>query len=195
MSGVGGGRLVFAVVLLAGATAASAAGRALGAQVSVTVSPFTPLGIGGVGIERITGPRRSTVTDLVGSAWRSVGDTPLQFALLTREWRRHRRAPGDGPYLAFDAGIHAFRVRKWDHGGTDRYQEGAGIHAGVSAGVQRRIGPRWVLDAYVGGGTMQSLYKGYEASTGVRYDGARHWNVSGELVPYRTGIMLTYRRR
>ena len=37
---------------------------------------------------------------------------------------------------------------------------------------------------------MQSLYKGYDRITGRRYDGAELWNVSGELYPFRTGLMV-----
>lgn len=169
-----------------------AAGRPLAAQTSIAVSPFTPLGFFGIGVERVTAPRRSVRTDLTGSLWRSIGATPAQFALLTHEWRYHRRAPGEGPYLALDVGVHGFRVRKWDHRGTDRFQEGFGAHGGGSVGYEHPLGGRWTLDLFAGGGTMQSLYKGYEASTGSRYDGARGWNRSGELVPYRMGVMLSH---
>lgn len=172
-----------------------AVGSSLSAQTVVKVSPFTPVGLLGVGVERVTGARRSVQTDLTGSLWRSMGATPTQFVLLTHEWRRYRRAPGEGPYLALGVGVHGFRVRKWDHRGTDRFQEGFGAHGGGSVGYQRPIGARWTLDAYVGGGTMQSLYKGYEASTGRRYDGARGWNRSGELAPYRVGVMLAHGAR
>lgn len=172
-----------------------APGRTVAAQTSLKISPLTPLGFLGIGVERVVAPRRSVQTDLTGSLWRSVGSTPLQFVLLTHEWRFHRRAAGAGPYVALDLGLHAFRVRKWDHRGTDRFQEGAGAHGGGSVGYERPLGGRWTLDAYVGGGTMQSLYKGYEQSTGDRYDGARGWNRSGELAPYRMGLMLSYATR
>lgn len=184
------------LVVVLGAVLATLVGApSLSAQTVLKVSPLTPLGFFGVGVERATAPRRSVQTDLTGSLWRSVGTTPLQFALLTREWRFHRRAPGEGPYVALDVGVHGFRMQKWDHRGTDRFQEGFGAHGGGSVGYEKPLGDRWTLDAFVGGGTMQSLYKGYDERTGRRYDGASGWNRSGELAPYRMGVMLAYGSR
>ena len=37
---------------------------------------------------------------------------------------------------------------------------------------------------------MQSFYKGYDATTGERYDGAKKFNKSGEWLPYRGGISV-----
>ena len=51
------------------------------------------------------------------------------------------------------------------------------------------------MDLYVGGGSIQSYYKGYHKELGVRYDTdpTRQYNQSGEWLPYRGGIMISYR--
>ena len=38
-----------------------------------------------------------------------------------------------------------------------------------------------------------TYYKGYLLSTGERYDLAKEYNKSGELIPYRGGLMLVYK--
>jgi hypothetical protein len=36
------------------------------------------------------------------------------------------------------------------------------------------------------------FYKGYELKTGERYDSPYAYNKSGEWIPYRGGVMLSY---
>ena len=47
-----------------------------------------------------------------------------------------------------------------------------------------------LIDASIGGGSVQSLYKSYDRLTGNRVDGAKLWNISGELLPYRTRLTV-----
>ena len=50
------------------------------------------------------------------------------------------------------------------------------------------------MDLYLGGGTAQSYYKGFHKTLGVRYDTDpdRIYNQSGEWIPYRGGVMISY---
>ena len=51
-----------------------------------------------------------------------------------------------------------------------------------------------MLDFFVGGGWHEGFYHGYyNDGTPGRYDKAEHWNISGDWLPYRGGIMISYR--
>lgn len=155
------------------------------------VGASTLLGIPMLGVERPLGrPRRSFQWDVMLSPWRSVDDYPFQFLVGTAEWRYYRRDSRDGWYTALHIGAGAFRLRRPDYADTTLYQEGAALLGGASVGRVWRLRAGWSIDAYLGGGTVQSLYKGYDRLTGSRYDGARLWNVSGEWLPHRVGLMI-----
>jgi hypothetical protein len=49
-----------------------------------------------------------------------------------------------------------------------------------------------MLDCFVGGGNHQGFYKGYNIITGERYEKATNYNKSGEWLPYRGGVMVSY---
>jgi hypothetical protein len=49
-----------------------------------------------------------------------------------------------------------------------------------------------MLDYFLGG-NQQGFYHGYYLSTGERYETAKNWNKSGEWLPYRGGVMVSYR--
>ena len=50
-----------------------------------------------------------------------------------------------------------------------------------------------MLDCFLGGGWHQGFYKGYLLSTGERYEHAENYNKSGEWLPYRGGVMVSYK--
>ncbi len=153
----------------------------------------TVVGVPQIAYERPWGQRRSVQFDLVVSPWRSVGSAPAQLGILLVEGRHHFVRRGDGPYVGIHTGVAVFRLQRWDYRGTDLYQEGVGVVGGVTVGLQQPVGKRWVLEAFLGGGTIQSKYKGYSYVTGIRYDGEEGWNESGEWLFYRGGLMLSYR--
>lgn len=153
----------------------------------------TVVGVPQVAYERPWGERRSLQFDLAVSPWRSVDSAPAEFAIFLVEGRHHFRESEDGPYAGIHTGLAVFRFQRWDFRGTDRYQEGFGVMLGATVGLQLSVGERWGLDAFLGGGTIQSKYKGYSYVTGLRYDGEAGWNESGEWLIYRGGLMLSYR--
>ena len=165
-------------------------------QTFVKVNVLTTLlGVPGVGIERSLGERTTFQFDATASPWRSVNHAPMQFLLLVSEWRFHPYGGHTGLYLGGHLGASAFRLQKWNYRGRDLYQEGFGALFGGTVGYKRPIRERWMVDVYAGGGTSQALYKGYHYLTGIRYDSANGWNKSGEWLPYRGGVMLSYRIR
>lgn len=154
------------------------------------------LGIPMVGVERpLRRAHRSFQWDVMLSPWASVDGFPLQFVVGTAEWRFHRRATRTGWYTGVNVGGAIFRLRRPDYADTTLYQEGVAIIGGVSLGHVWALRSGLTVDAYVGGGPVQSLYKGYDKLTGSRYDGAKLWNVSGEWFPYRVGAMVGVPRR
>lgn len=163
----------------------------------IKIGATTLAGIAHVGVERaLRSEGRTFQWDVMVSPWRSVEDYPFTFAVGTAEWRFYRDAHAVGWYAALNTGAAVFRLQRLDYRDTTLYQEGATLLVGGSVGRVWQLRSGWTIDAYVGGGTLQSLYKGYDRATGRRYDGATLWNVSGELYPYRLGVLtgLPWRR-
>lgn len=155
------------------------------------IGASTFAGIPSVGVERaLRGRGRSFQWDATLSPWASVEGYPFQFALAIAEWRRYRANDRSGTYWALNTGAGLFRLRRPDYRDTTLYQEGGSLVAGASVGHVWRLRSGRTIDAYVGGGTIQSLYKGYDKLTGRRYDGAKLWNISSEILPFRTGISI-----
>ncbi len=181
--------VMLGVVLGAGCVAAQEPTAV--ADVRVKVGASALLGIPLLGIERpLRRPGRSFQWDVLVSPWRSVDGYPFEFVVGTAEWRAYRRETRDGWYAAWHLGAGLFRLRKPEYADTTLYQEGGSLLGGASVGHVWQVRPGWTVDAYLGGGTIQSLYKGYDRLTGRRYDGARLWNVSGEWLPYRVGVAI-----
>ena len=166
------------------------------AQSYIKLNGLTSLvGVPGVAYERTLSARVTFQVDATLSPWRSVNRAPMQFLILVPEWRYHPHGIARGVYVGGHVGASVFRLQKWDHRGSDQYQEGFGALFGLTVGYQRPITERVGLDVFVGGGNSQALYKGYSYLTGIRYDSAGAWNQSAEWIPYRGGVMVTYRLR
>ena len=72
------------------------------------------------------------------------------------------------------------------------YQKGYSLIFGITGGYQFQLSDRWNMDIYAGIGTSQDFYKGYDRESGKRYDMAQKYNKSGEIIPYRGGVMISY---
>ena len=46
---------------------------------------------------------------------------------------------------------------------------------------------------FLGGGNSQGFYKGYYLNSNIRYEPAEKYNKSGEWIPYRGGVMISYK--
>lgn len=185
-------RLVLVLVLGISPSLASVAG----AQSYIKLNGLTSLvGVPGVAYERTLSERVTFQIDATVSPWRSVNGLPMQFLIVVPEWRYHPHGIARGVYVGGHVGASVFRLQKWGYRGTDKYQEGVGALFGLTVGYQRPITERVGLDLFVGGGNSQTLYKGYHYLTGVRYDSAGAWNQSAEWIPYRGGVMVSYRLR
>jgi hypothetical protein len=57
-------------------------------------------------------------------------------------------------------------------------------------GYQVLLNKKWALDVNAGGGWHFGRYQGFYKKTGKKYV---DWNNSGEWLPYRLGIIVSYR--
>ncbi len=159
-----------------------------------------------VAFEYPVAPHWSVQTELLVSPWKSFLDRHLQVYMGSVEGRYYFQPEHHGWFMGGYTGLGFFDMQKWNYwqpmvitneDGTSRvtglYQRGFALIAGIDGGYKWRLNDRWALEAYLGVGTSQSFYHGYYRDTGERYDGARRWNKSGELIPTRGGLMVNYR--
>lgn len=163
-------------------------------QTYVKVNALTTLlTVPNVGIETSIGKKSTFQFDILGSLFRSVDGKPREFYVIIPEYRYHFQEKYNGFYAGVHMGLTLFNFQKWNYLNTDLYEKGLGYAVGATIGYQKKINDRFMLDCFLGGGNHQGFYHGYKISTGERYETAGHWNKSGEWLPYRGGVMISYR--
>lgn len=163
-------------------------------QTFVKVNALTTLlTIPNVGIETSLGKKSTFQFDVLASPWKSIKGYPAQFYTLTPEYRYHFHEKYNGFYVGAHVGATFFNFQKWNYLNTDKYEKGLGYIMGATIGFQTKINDKFLFDCFLGGGNQQGFYKGYYISTGERYEKAVHYNKSGEWLPYRGGVMVSYR--
>jgi hypothetical protein len=153
----------------------------------------TFLTVPNLGIETSIGKKSTFQFDITSSFWKSINGNPSQFYIFIPEYRYHFKENYNGFYVGAHIGATLYRFQKWNYFNTDMYEKGIGFMAGATIGYQKKIKDRFLLDFFIGGGNHQGLYKGYLISTNERVDGAEKYNKSGEWLPYRGGIMISYK--
>ena len=151
------------------------------------------LGIPNVGIEAKIGEKQTLQFDILASLWKSVDGYPRQYYIFMPEYRYHFRKGNDGFYAGANAGFTVFNFQKYTSYGSGQYQKGFGYLLGATIGFQKQISEHFMLDFFIGGGNHQGFYKGYFIENNERYDKPTDYNKSGEWIPYRGGIMVSYR--
>ena len=74
------------------------------------------------------------------------------------------------------------------------YQSGRNTYYGVTVGKKFRLkNPRYGLELFIGFGSSQSNYKYYNGDEVRDFENDRAFSKSGEELPYKGGIMFTYR--
>lgn len=163
-------------------------------QTYIKANVFTTLlTIPNVGIETSIGKKSTIQVDALGSLWKSINGKPREFYTVTAEYRYHFKEKYNGFYAGAHIGGSAFNFQKWNYLNTDLYEKGLGYFIGSTIGYQVKINDKFLLDCYLGGGWHQGFYKGYSISTGDRYESAQNYNKSGEWLPYRGGVMISYK--
>ncbi|WP_312305390.1 DUF3575 domain-containing protein [Chryseobacterium sp.] len=167
---------------------------------------FIPIGILNAGIEKQISPKYTIQGDVFISPWKSFAGHKLQMYSLSVEGRYYFKEAFKHWYVGANVGVSAYNLQKWNYwSGTfvtdsgevldssNLYQKGYSVMIGVTGGYQFQLSDRLNLDIYATIGSSQGFYKGYDRSTGKRYDSAEKFNKSGEIIPYRGGIMISYK--
>lgn len=129
------------------------------------------------------------------SPWKSFFGNRLQIYNFNLEGRYYFKESFKHFYVGGNLGIAFFDLQKWNYLGTNAYQRGYTILMGVTVGYQYQIGERFNMDLYIGGANSQGFYHGYRIESGERYENSSPWNRSGEMIPYKIGVMLSYKLR
>ncbi|WP_310556586.1 DUF3575 domain-containing protein [Flavobacterium sp.] len=146
-----------------------------------------------IGVETSLSDKMTFQFDVSASFWKSVDGAPLRFALFTPEVRYYIKEKYKGWYFGAHIGGAIFKLKKWNYKDLNLYQKGFSYFIGATIGYQKQISDKINLDFFLGGGNIQSSYKGYDIDSGIRYDIANGYNKSSEFIPYRGGIMISYR--
>ncbi|WP_336958596.1 DUF3575 domain-containing protein [Chryseobacterium contaminans] len=168
---------------------------------------FLPIGIFNLGIEKQISPKYTLQGDVFISPWKSFAGHELQFYSVSAEGRYYFKEAFKHWYIGVNLSVAAYNAAKWNYWNDDitqkedgeyimnsnLYQKGYSIMLGITGGYQFQLSDRWNLDLYATIGTSQSFYKGYDRTTGRRYDVAEKFNKSGEIIPYRGGVMISYK--
>ena len=187
-------------------------GQAASGQAEVKFNAATALVlVPNFGVELHLAPGYTAQLDVLGSFWDSVGEDrdPYHINETFVEARKYSQDNNQGWFAGAHVGFGMFTIQK---GNTpivyDPYSDGNGLSNapntfqsgragfyGLSFGYKRSFGDRWAIEAFLGGGLVQSNYKGYSGFTRVDVlpGDTREFNRSGEWVLYRGGLMLTYR--
>lgn len=172
---------------------------------------FLPIGILNAGLEYQINDKVTIQGDLFISPWKSFAGRPAQVYMVGFDARYYFKEAFKHFYVGANISAARYILQKYNYwksgpyqytpespiyNKSDLYQDGYSIFFGAVAGYQFDIATRWKLDLYVGAGSAQSFYKGYHKELGVRYDNdGRKWNKSGEWIPYRGGLMISYQLR
>lgn len=156
---------------------------------------LAPVGILNTGLEYQLSPKYTIQADVFISPWKSFSGYHAQVYMGTLEGRYYFKEAFKKWYIGVNAGSGVFDLTKLNYAGTNRYQRGFNFTFGAVAGYQFQWRENWNVDLFLGGGSIQSFYHGYEniPPNIFRYDGAEGWNRSGEFLPFRGGVMISYK--
>ncbi|UOU96856.1 DUF3575 domain-containing protein [Chryseobacterium daecheongense] len=168
---------------------------------------LAPIGVVNVGLEKQLSKKYTLQGDVLISPWKSFAGHEMQYYSLSAEGRYYFAEAFSHWYLGANVSIAHFNLQKWNYWNDDLfvndnnetfissnlYQKGYSVLLGVTAGYQFKLSDRWNMDVYATVGTSQDFYKGYDRTTGKRYDNAKGYNRSGEIIPYRGGVMISYK--
>lgn len=172
---------------------------------------FLPIGILNAGLEYQISDKMTLQGDLFISPWKSFAGKYAQVYMVGFDARYYFKEAFKHFYVGANLSAAHYIMQKYNYWRTapyqytddspvyltsDLYQNGYSIFLGATVGYQFELGTKWNMDVYLGAGNAQSFYKGYHKELDVRYDNdGRKWNKSGEWIPYRGGVMISYQLR
>lgn len=167
-----------------------------------------PIGVVNVGLEHQLSKKFTVQADALISPWKSFAGHELQYYSVSLEGRYYFNEAFKHWYIGANIAGSRFIAQKWNYWNdnigideetgiarknSDLFQKGYSIIFGITGGYQFKVSDRWNIDVYAGIGSSQDFYKGYDRSRGDRYDKATNYNKSGEIMPYRGGVMISYK--
>ena len=149
------------------------------------------------GFEIQLGNRSSFQLDVLASFWDSINGSPLHVTQIFPEYRRYFKPNMLGFFIGGHIGFGMFTLSKYGYP-NNIHQSGRNTYYGFTIGYKKHLNENWSLEFFIGGGSQQAHYRGYNNDIGQRVDEKenftkRPFNLSGELIPYRGGIMIVYR--
>ena len=169
-----------------------------------------PIGVINAGLEYQLSQKFTMQGDVLISPWKSFAGHEAQIYMGTIEGRYYFKEAFKGWHVGANVSVGAYILQKptyWNdevyynqetlqptkYMQSQLYQKGYSILFGIEGGYQFRLAENWNMDIFAGIGNAQDFYKGYVRGTGERYDGKDGYNRSGEIIPYRGGVMISYR--
>lgn len=169
-----------------------------------------PIGVINAGLEYQLSQKFTMQGDVLISPWKSFAGHEAQIYMGTIEGRYYFKEAFKGWHVGANVSVGAYILQKptyWNdevyynqetlqptkYMQSQLYQKGYSILFGIEGGYQFRLAENWNMDIFAGIGNAQDFYKGYVRGTGERYDGNDGYNRSGEIIPYRGGVMISYR--
>ncbi len=169
-----------------------------------------PIGVINAGLEYQLSNKFTAQGDVLISPWKSFAGHEAQIYMGTLEGRYYFKEAFKGWHVGANFSIGTYILQKptyWNDNtfvdaqvgvptqyiNSQLYQKGFSFLLGVEGGYQFRLADNWNMDIFAGIGNSQDFYKGYVRGTGERYDSAQGFNRSGEWLPYRGGVMISYR--
>jgi hypothetical protein len=168
---------------------------------------LAPIGVINAGLEYQLSKKYTLQGDILISPWKSFSGHELQYYSLSVEGRYYFNEAYKHWYIGANISAAAFTLQKWNYWNNNTftsdegtvyvnsnvYQKGYSVLFGLTGGYQFKLSENWNMDIYASVGTSQDFYKGYDRTTGQRYDAANGFNKSGEIIPYRGGVMISYK--
>ncbi len=164
------------------------------------------------GVEIKVKKKSSLQVDFLGSFWDSVeplNNSPFHVNQNFIEYRTYQNENLTGFFYGPNIGYGMFTMQKpnfaiiydrWrdknsSSSGDDSYKSGRAAFYGITLGYKKKIGKNFGLEAFIGAGLTQSVYRSYEGliRTDFNEDRPRDFDKSGEVAIYKGGLMLVYK--
>lgn len=147
-----------------------------------------------LGFETSIGNKTTFQLDALASFWESINGVPYKAIIVTPEIRYHFNNNFKGFYLGANISGGKFELQKYGYKDTNLYQRGYNYFIGITAGYKFHVSEKIFLDLFIGGGHQEAFYKAYDITSGERVDyWIKDYNKSGEMIPYRGGLMLSFK--
>lgn len=152
------------------------------------------IGVPNIGIETSIGKKITFQFDATVSFWESINGAPYKGFMVTPEIRYHFKEKFTGFYVGGNIAFASYKLQKYGYSETNSYQKGFSFFFGPTIGYQWKLNETLGIDLFVGGGHQEANYKLYDLDTNERIDTwYKGYNRSGEWIPYRGGVIITYK--